>query len=119
MTESVVNRARGALSRYDTTGRQLDWRTRQEIERIEQEKAVVRAAVEAAEDQEAFAIEQAVANGEVLVQQALGSLERINRRVREMSLHDRDLEYAGREIAQVFALAAGQQLGRYMTKRRI
>ncbi len=109
---------RAQLARYDGSGKALDWRVRQELGRISEAEAVTRAAIEAAENQESFAIDQAIVNGELLTQHAIGSLGRINRRIADVSRLNPDLEFACREIESVFALAAAQQIGRYMTRRR-
>jgi hypothetical protein len=110
---------RAQLARHDSSGRPLEWRTRQELARIAQEEAVTRAAIEAAENQESLAIDQAIINGELLAQHAIGSLGRINRRIADVSRLSPDLEFACREIESVFALAAAQQIGRYMARRRM
>jgi hypothetical protein len=37
------------LARYDRSGQEIDWRTRQHLDRIEADRSVTRAAVDAAE----------------------------------------------------------------------
>ena len=71
---SVVPSGSGGLSRYDQSGRQLDWRTRQELSRLEQERSLTRAVVDAAEEEEAHAVGQVLAHGERLAHQAVAGL---------------------------------------------
>ena len=115
---SVVPSGSGGLSRYDQSGRQLDWRTRQELSRIEQERSLTRAVVDAAEEEEAHAVGQVLAHGERLAHQAVGGLQRLNREIEETSRHNSGLEFGCREIESVFAVAAAQHIANYMTRRR-
>ena len=110
--------ARAQLARYDSRGQQLEWRARQEVSRIAAETMVARSAVEAAESAEAYALDQALVNGERLAQQTIGGMARINRRIRDVSQLDPDLEFACRDVAAVYALAAARQIGRYMDRPR-
>lgn len=106
------------LGRYDQQGRELDWRTRQALARIEADRLVTRAAVDAAEREEAHVAERVIRHGEQLVQEAFGGLERIDRRIAESSRHNPNLEFACREVERVFAMAAAQHIARYMTRDR-
>lgn len=106
------------LGRYDEQGQELDWRTRMALARIEADRSVTRAAVDATEGEEAHAVERVIRNGEQLTQQALSGLERLSRRIDESSRHDPNLEFASREIERVFAMAAAQHIARYMTRER-
>jgi hypothetical protein len=106
------------LARYDRTGREIDWRTRQQLARIEAERSVTRAVVDATEREEAHVVEQVITNGERLTHDALSGLQRINRRIEETTRQSPSLEYSCREIEQVFAMAAAQHIARYMTRER-
>lgn len=106
------------LSRYDRAGQEIDWRTRQQLARIEADRSVTRAAVDATEREEAHAIERIITNGEQLTQHALGSLERLNRRIAEATRHDPSLEFNCRDIERVFVMGAAQHIARYMTRER-
>lgn len=80
---SVARSGSAGLARYDQSGRRLDWRTRQELSRIEQERSLTRAVVDAAEEEEAHAVGQVLAHGERLAHQAVGGLQRLNRQIEE------------------------------------
>lgn len=115
---SVVPSGSAGLARYDQSGRLLDWRTRQELSRIGQERSLTRAVVDAAEEEEAHAVGQVLANGERLAHQAVGGLQRLNRQIDDASRHNPGLEFGCREIEGVFAVAAAQHIANYMTRRR-
>jgi hypothetical protein len=110
--------AGSGLARYDRSGQEVDWRTRQQVARIEADRTVTRAVVTATEREEAHAVEQVISHGERLTHQALGGLARINRRIEEAARHNPNLEYGCREIETVFAMAAAQHIARYMTRER-
>ena len=116
MTVAATAASGGAgLARYDRTGQEIDWRTRQQLARIEADRSVTRAVVDAAEREEAHVVEQVITNGERLAH-ALSGLQRINRQIEETTRHSPSLEYSCREIEQVFAMAAAQHIARYMTR---
>jgi hypothetical protein len=106
------------LARYDSRGQQLEWRARQELSRIAAEQTVAQAAIEAAEGAETYALERTLANGEQLARQTIGGMARINQRIRDVSQLDPDLEFACRQVAEVFAMAAARQVARYMERPR-
>jgi hypothetical protein len=114
----VATSGGAGLARYDRTGREIDWRTRQQLARIEADRSVTRAVVDAVEREEAHVVEQVIANGEWLTQHALGGLERLNRRIEEAARHNPNLEFSCREVERVFAMAAAQHIAHYMTKER-
>lgn len=122
MSRDIQSYQRGTggpgLSRYDPHGQELDWRTRQQLARIEADRSVTRAVVDAAEREEAHVVEQVISNGERLTHHALGSLQRLNRRIEDAARHNPNLEYGCREIETVFAMAAAQHIARYMTRER-
>lgn len=115
---SVVPSGSAGLARYDQSGRLLDWRTRQELARIGQERSLTRAVVDAAEEEEAHEVGQVLANGERLAHQAVGGLQRLNRQIDDASRHNPGLEFGCWEIEGVFAVAAAQHIANYMTRHR-
>ncbi|MDQ1246315.1 MAG: hypothetical protein QG597_683 [Actinomycetota bacterium] len=106
------------LGRYDAHGQELHWRTRQQLDRIEADRSVTRAVVDATEREEAHVAYQVMANGERLAHHAIEGLQRISRRIEETTRHNPNLEYGCREIETVYALAAAQHIARYMTRER-
>jgi hypothetical protein len=110
--------AGSGLSRYDRSGQEIDWRARQQLARIEADRSVTRAVVDAAEREEAHVVEQVISNGERLTHHALGGLQRISRQIEDSTRHNPGLEFGCREIEQVFAMAAAQHIARYMTRDR-
>lgn len=104
------------LSRYDDNSRQLDWRARQQIERMKDEAAVSDAAQEVAANREAREIELSLTNGKILASQAMQHVGELHHEARRIIQGDRDAEYTCREILSVYALASAQAIGRYMTR---
>src|SRR6185503_8856896 len=98
-------------------GGKPDKQSRKEVERLRQAESLNRTFIDAAEGAAAYEASVRLANGAQLVGQAQQNLTSLHRATRN-NQDNPSLEMQHRELADIYALSAGQLIHGYMNRKR-
>lgn len=106
----------GEIEPYE--GGKLDRQARREIERLGRTESIRRSEIELTENVAAYEISTRLANGYYLTAQAQGHVNSLSQNVDRTTKDKPGLEMQQRELADTYALSAGQLIHGYMNRRR-